>query len=74
MPAFYFSTSAQITRHPIMRRCTVNGQPGFCHSKENGENGMYDCSIDGERTVSGERRHDLWHPSQVVLGARVVTS
>jgi len=65
--------SLQLPRlqYPVWRRCTVRGLPGICHWRELGADGLLDCSIDGELTVSGEPRHDLWHPDHVVLGGRL---
>jgi hypothetical protein len=64
-------TSPVRSRRPVMRRAVINGRPGICYSQENGPEGMLDCALDGERTITGEPRHDLWLPEQVVLGERI---
>lgn len=73
MPVFYFNPNPIRSRHPVLRRATIAGKPGIAHWQENSADGSgwYDCSIDGERTVSGQRRHDLWRPEQVTLGAKL---
>ncbi len=58
-------------RYPVVRHCTIDGKPGVCWWREAGDGGMLDCSITGERTVSGEPRHDLWHAERVVLLGRL---
>lgn len=51
----------------VNRRGTVDGKPCIVWAKEHGPDGLYDCYIDGDRTVDGRPRHDLWHPSRVVV-------
>jgi hypothetical protein len=53
-----------VSRYLLNKRATINGRPGVAWAVVDE---MIDCYIDGERTITGEALHALWHRDLVLL-------
>lgn len=56
----------------VNRRGKIMGKPGIVWARD--DSGAYDCYIDGERTVDGRARHDMYAAEHVELSSEVAVT